>query len=83
MVIVQRLHFRLMELPQEGDRIELLVMPHDPAPQERGAQGTVRKVTELTFAKTTQICVDWDNGRTINLCCPPDRYRIINRAGLE
>lgn len=67
-----------MDLPIKGDRIQLLVMPHDPAPQERMAMGTVRHVTELFGS--TQIGVDWDNGRTIHLLCPPDRYRIIERV---
>lgn len=72
-----------MELPQEGDRIELILMPHDPAPQERGAQGTVTHVSDLPWDKSVQIGVKWDNGRTINLCCPPDRFRILERVGLE
>lgn len=67
-----------MELPVEGDRIELVLMPHDPAPQTKGAKGTVRRVTEL-FGNH-QIGVDWDNGRTIHLLVPPDRYRIIERV---
>lgn len=62
---------------KEGDRIELLVMPHDPAPQERGARGTVTSVNDVFGS--TQICVEWDNGRTIALCCPPDRYRILRK----
>lgn len=66
---------------KEGDRIELLVMPHDPAPQERGARGTVTHVTDLSIIgdRGIQIGVDWDNGRTIALCCPPDRYRILGK----
>lgn len=69
-----------MELPVEGDRIELILMPHDPAPQERGAQGTVNRVTDLSsIGGGTQIGVVWDNGRTIHLCVPPDRYRIIGK----
>lgn len=66
---------------KEGDRIELLVMPHDPAPQERGARGTVTGVNNVFGS--TQIWVEWDNGRTIALCCPPDRYRILERRDDE
>ena len=70
-----------MELPVEGDRIELVLMPHDPAPQDKGAKGTVRHVTDLTaLGGSHQIGVNWDNGRTIHLCVPPDRYRIIERV---
>lgn len=71
-----------MDLPVPGDRIRLLVMPHDPAPQERGAEGTV---TEVNYAPIRgdgghQIWVDWDNGRTIALSVPPDRYAIIGKV---
>ena len=71
----------MSELPIKGDRIELLVMPHDPSPQERGALGTVTKVVEILLngPNAYQIQVDWDNGRTIFLSVPPDRYRIVDR----
>lgn len=69
-----------MELPEVGDRIECLLMPHDPAPIKRGSTGTVERVTKLDFAKCVQIGVEWDDGRTLHLCCPPDRYRIIERV---
>lgn len=69
-----------MELPQKGDRIELLVMPHDPLPMAKGSKGTVRAVVEGVFGIGAQIQVDWDDGRGLNLCCPPDRYRIIERV---
>lgn len=70
-----------MNTPEQGDRIELLVMPHDPAPQERGARGTVRSVTR--WYGTVQIAVTWDNGRKLSLVCPPDRYRILKKGEEE
>lgn len=68
-----------MRLPKPGERIQLLVMPHDPAPQERGAQGTVTGVNSVPINGDGghQIIVNWDNGRTIALSVPPDRYHII------
>lgn len=69
-----------MELPQIGDRIELIRMPEDPLPIEPGTTGTVRRVTELSFLGTTQIGVDWDEPRSLNLCVPPDEFRIIERG---
>lgn len=65
-----------------GDRIELVHMPEDPDPIEPGAQGTVRRIQRLEWSDCTQISVDWDNGRTLHLCVPPDRYRIIERRPL-
>lgn len=69
--------------PAKGDRIELVEMPEDPCPIEPGAQGTVRSVTDLSslYEKPwTQVCVDWDNGRGLNLSMPPDRIKIITKG---
>lgn len=70
-----------MKLPEPGDRIRLLVMPHDPAPIERGTEGTVTKVVKLSIMGDNghQIQVAWDNGRGLALSVPPDRYAIIER----
>jgi len=62
-----------------GDRIELDFMLNDPAPIETGARGTIRRIQALDWAKCIQIDVEWDNGRTLFLCCPPDKYHIIQR----
>lgn len=70
----------MSELPVEGDRIECVHMPHDPAPIKKGTAGTVWSVNNLDFAGCVQIGVKWDDGRTLSLCCPPDRYRIIERV---
>ena len=62
---------------KEGDRITLIRMgTDDPDPIEPGAKGTVLFVSELGFGEY-QIAVNWDNGRKLNLCTPPDRYRKI------
>lgn len=67
-------------MPYEvGQRIELVYMADDPAPIESGTQGTIRRVTELSFTTPpcVQLGVDWDNGRTLMPCVPPDSVRVI------
>jgi len=61
---------------KKGQRIELIWMddPHHVAP---GTKGTVTGATYLSFAKQWQIYIDWDNGRSLSLVHPDDRYRII------
>jgi hypothetical protein len=62
-----------------GDRIELVKMTDDPDPIEPGTQGTVDFLSEL-FERPTkqwQIGVKWDNGRTLGLITPPDKYRKL------
>lgn len=58
-----------------GDRIELTHMPNDPDPIPTGSTGTVEKVTD--FGPWQQVTVDWDNGRSLHLCVPPDKVRIL------
>ena len=63
-----------------GDRIELLEMPNDPCPVEPGTKGTIRFVNPCGHCGQkafTQFGVDWDNGRSLMLLVPPDRYRVI------
>lgn len=63
---------------QPGNRIALIRMgADDPDPIEPGTEGTVLFVSELGLGEY-QIAVDWDNGRKLNLCVPPDRYRRIS-----
>ena len=62
-----------------GDRIMLVQMSNDPDPILPGAQGTVRDVN--TFTGWIQVWVDWDNGRKLALCIPPDSARVIYEAG--
>lgn len=57
----------------EGDRIELLAMaPDDPDPVPPGTTGTVL-MPPLWVHDAWQVCVAWDDGRSLNLVVPPDR----------
>lgn len=62
---------------QVGHRIMLLSMPDDPNPIPVGTAGEVTWVNPFVFDGQTQVGVHWDNGRTLMLCVPPDRYKII------
>jgi hypothetical protein len=62
-------------LPKVGDRIVLVRMEDDPAPLEPGIAGTVDWIGEHTGLGFDQIGVRWDNGRSLLLCVPPDRWR--------
>lgn len=64
-------------MPNKGDRIELLEMHNDPNPIAPGTQGTVTFINKVRSMGFTQIAVDWDNGSTLMLTVPPDRYRIL------
>ena len=62
-----------------NDRIELISMPNDPNPVLTGTKGTVRRVSPVIFERGAIIYgVDWDNGRTLNLCTPTDSARKIS-----
>jgi hypothetical protein len=67
-----------MNMVKIGDRIELVEMPEDPDPIPPGTQGTVDWVNELP--RFVQIGVRWDNGRSLMLCVPPDRFRVVSPA---
>lgn len=61
-----------------GDRIELLNMPEDPDPIPAGTQGTVTNVKNFYFwGDWTQLEVDWDIERTLMVCIPPDRIKVL------
>lgn len=61
-----------------GDRIEMVQMTDDPDPILPGTQGTVRHVESVRLDRAfIQIDVQWDNGRTLMVCCPPDLVRRI------
>jgi hypothetical protein len=71
---------------KDGDRIELLDMPEDPAPIAAGARGTVRNVVrhDLGGGPRDHVAVEWDRdgagaGRSLSLVIPPDRVRVISR----
>ena len=59
-----------------GRRIRLLQM-YDLDPIPVGAEGTVTWVNRVGSLGFTQISVKWDNGRTLMLSIPPDKYEVI------
>ena len=59
-----------------GDKIRLLRMVEDPNPVEPGTTGTVTHITDLRTGEF-QIGVHWDNGRTLSLITPVDKYVVI------
>ena len=64
-----------------GDRIRLVAMPHDPAPQQIGELGTVTGCHRNGGDDGWfQIDVAWDNGRSLMLAAPPDQFEIIERG---
>lgn len=81
-----------MKLPQPGTRIECLeIGPEndgrpDPDPVAPGTQGTVDGVsgphkTHPDEKPWYQIHVRWDNGRTLSLSVPKDRFRVLGNPG--
>jgi hypothetical protein len=66
-------------IPSQGDRIRLLAMLDDPAPIQVGQLGTVVSVSRHGDGKDTwhQIDVAWDNGRTLMVVSPPDRFELV------
>ena len=66
-------------IPSQGDRIRLLAMRDDPAPIQVGQLGTVVSVSRHGDGKDTwhQIDVAWDNGRTLMVVSPPDRFELV------
>jgi hypothetical protein len=63
---------------KEGQRIELISMGEDPDPIQLGARGVVEYASE--FQGAWQVSVKWDNGRTLSLVCPPDRFKVLAEA---
>ena len=68
------------QTPRRGDRIRLLAMTRDPDPIRVGQLGTVVCVSEHGRGKDAwrQVDVAWDNGRTLMLVTPPDRFEILS-----
>ena len=60
----------------EGDRIQLIRMDSDPDPIPAGTNGTVESINRLFWGQH-QVHVDWDNGRTLMLVLPHDKYRLL------
>lgn len=63
---------------EEGDRIQLTRMDHDPCPIPIGTQGTVR-ICRWAVDRW-QISVKWDIDRSLNLVMPPDQATKIGVA---
>ncbi len=72
-----------MFIPTEGQRIELVRMGKDPDPIKPGTRGTVRSVQEFGRRERLPgysppayvVGVEWDNGRTLNVCLPEDKIK--------
>jgi hypothetical protein len=63
-----------------GDRIRLVAMRDDPAPQQVGELGTVTGYRRNGGGEGWfQIDVAWDNGRSLMLASPPDEFEIVLR----
>jgi len=69
----------MTSIPKAGDRIRLVSMHDDPDPVQVGQVGTVVSVSRHGGGKDAwhQIDVAWDNGRTLMLVSPPDRFAIL------
>ena len=66
-------------LPKAGDRIRLIAMPDEPDPVPAGTLGIVLGVCSFDGPDAFhQIDVAWDNGRTLMLVTPPDRFEILS-----
>ena len=64
-----------------GDRIRLVAMRDDPAPQQVGELGTVTGCRRNGGDNGwLQIDVAWDNGRSLMLASPPDEFEIVARG---
>ncbi len=63
---------------KKGTRIELVDMIDDPNPVPHGTRGTVMFANRVESMGFTQYDVDWDNGRSLMLCVPPDSYKVVN-----
>lgn len=70
----------MTSIPKKGDRIRLVFMDDDPDPIQPGQLGTVVDLNVIGSEQTRwlQIAVDWDDGRSLMLACPPDRFEIIS-----
>lgn len=59
-------------------------MKDDPFPIEVGQVGTVVRVREINGRSVWyQIDVAWDDGRTLMLASPPDRFEIMGGDRLK
>jgi len=61
-----------------GQKIELLEMENDPNPIPRGTRGVVVGINSTCCRGELSIEVIWENGRTLNLLYPEDKFREID-----
>jgi hypothetical protein len=68
-----------------GQRIKLIRMPDDPNPIPPGTTGTITSISEVMVPGSpfTQVGVNWDNGRTLMLCVPPDEVEFLGEPQKE
>lgn len=64
---------------KHGDRVRLVKMDDDPDPIPVGTEGTVTFCNPVQMGRDsfTQVSVNWDNGRSLMVVCPPDIIRRI------
>lgn len=60
-----------------GDRIELVEMLNDPYPIIPGTRGTVTSIRH--FDDWSQVSVKWDNGRSLMLVLPGDKFKVVSQ----
>ena len=63
---------------KEGDRIRLISMRDDPCPV---AEGTLGTVTGVCPPPINVVYVEWDDGRTLNVCPDVDEVVVVGREG--
>ena len=68
-----------MKVPPNGTRIRLIAMPDDPHPLPAGSLGTVVGGDIIGPGRNAwlQIWVAWDDGRSLSLAVPPDKYEVV------
>lgn len=64
-------------IPEVGDLIELIEMP-DPDPVPVGTCGRVMEVGPK-IGGHIQVRVQWEEPRSLMLCIPPDKIRVIGK----
>jgi len=70
----------MRKIPVAGERIRLDYMEGIP-PIPIGTEGRVVLVLKGRVPeKWMEVEVAWDDGRQINLICPPDRFTILEKG---
>ena len=60
-----------------GQRIEMIQMGNDPNPIPTGTKGTITGFGPTPVKGETQVNVKWDNGRSLSILYPEDKFKII------